>query len=243
MKKHTSVPAISTALVLVLLTATGVVAADAASRNTKAAATLQRSPAATKDLELGEEVVSGKRTKPVRNPQVIIDWMRRLVGQFRYQGYIELHTSDGAPLGRQDVKGIGDCVAFGLAPGVQCTIKVEWPEIAGDDGQAIPGGVSSLNPAMVLYGLDPDKLGVHFLQVDNNGVADGGVGYLLGDTLTNADQCVGVAGDCRRTTRITARPDGQLVQIQTDIVQDGQLVVRYLFLMRPMMRFKDADTP
>jgi hypothetical protein len=237
MKRHASVAAVCAALVLAIPAAILSTAAQSASRSARPAASAQ------KDLELGEVVVSGKRTKPVRNPQVIIDWLRRLVGQFRYQGYVELHGSDGAPLGREDVAGKGECLAFGLAPGVQCTIKVEWPEVEGDDGQAVPGGISSLNPAMILYGLDPDKLGIHFLQVDNKGVADGGVGLLTGDTLTNSDQCVGVAGDCRRTTRITARPDGKLVQMQTDIVQDGQLVARYLFVMRPIMVFKDDATP
>jgi hypothetical protein len=199
--------------------------------------------AAKRDQELSEVLVQGKRTKPVRNPQVIIDWMRRLVGQFRYVGFVELRDPNGAPRGQQAVSGKGDCVAFGLAPGVQCTIKVSWPEAHGDDGEEILGGVSNLEPAMVLYGLDPDELAVHYLLVDNRGVADGGLGYLKEDTMTTTDPCVGIPGDCTRTTRITAAPDGKLVQMQIDVVREGNLAVRYLFAMRPMMVFKDPDEP
>jgi hypothetical protein len=217
-------------------------AASAATRASQPDAAESGSPA-QQDLELGEVLVRGKRIKPSKDAQAIIDWLRRLVGQFRYLGYVELHDASGAPIGRRNVSGVGDCVAFGLAPGVQCTIKVRWPETRGDDGEAIPGGVPTLNPAMVLYGLDPDDLGIHYLQVDRNGLADGGLGHLFGDTLTNEGACVAGPDDCTRTTRITAQPDGQLVQMQTDIVQDGQLRARYLFVQRPMMRYKDPDEP
>jgi hypothetical protein len=199
--------------------------------------------AAERDQELSEVLVEGKRTKPVRDPQVIIEWMRRLVGQFRYAGYVELHDAAGKPRGQQSVSGKGDCVAFGLAPGVQCTIKVSWPDAHGDNGQEILGGVSNLEPAMVLYGLDPDELAVHYLLVDNKGVADGGLGYIKGDTMTTTDPCVGIAGNCTRTTRITAQRDGKMVQMQIDIQREGTLAVRYLFVMRPLMRFKAADEP
>jgi hypothetical protein len=229
-------------LALSLLLATAA-ATSAQAPATAPAAAPQSESVPRRDQELGEVLVQGRRTKPVRNPQVIIDWMRRLVGQFRYAGYVEPHAANGAPLGRQTVSGKGDCVAFGLAPGVQCTIKVSWPETHGDGGQEILGGTSYLQPAMVLYGLDPDELAVHYLQVDNKGVADGGLGYLLGDTMTTKDPCVGVPGDCTRTTKITAQPDGKLVQMQIDVEKEGQLAVRYLFVMRPMMRFKAPDEP
>lgn len=217
---------IALAMFAVLLASPGMSSAAGASRD---------------DLELGEVLVQGKRTKPVRDPQNIIDWMRRLVGQFRYQGYVELHDEKGAALGQQNVSGKADCVAFGLAPGVQCTVSIEWPETENAAAREIPGAVSLLDPAMVLYGLDPDELAVHYLQVDNQGIADGGLGFLRGDTMTTTDPCVGIPGDCKRTTKITARPDGQMIQTQIDVERDGLLAVRYLFIQRPMMRFKTPD--
>jgi hypothetical protein len=219
-------------------------AANAAQAPSDSAATSSRQDASgRRDQELSEVLVQGQRTKPVRDPQAIIDWMRRLVGQFRYIGYVELHDPNGKTRGQQPVSGKGDCVAFGLAPGVQCTITVSWPEGHGDNGQEILGGVSTLEPAMVLYGLDPDELAVHYLLVDNKGVADGGLGFIKGDTMTTADPCVGIPGDCTRTTKITAQRDGKLVQMQIDIEREGNLAVRYLFVMRPLMRFKDPDEP
>lgn len=204
------------------------------------------SPAATPqaakepETELSEVLVQGTRTKPERNLQVVIEWLRRLVGQFRYQGNVELRGPDGKPLARQNVSGKSDCVAFGLAPGVQCSVKVQWPEFKGADGAAVVGAVSTLQPAMILYGLDPDKRGIHFLQVDNKGVADGGVGLLLGDTLTTKAPCEGIPGNCQRTTKITAKEDGSLITTVTDIEQDGVVVARYNFLMRPLMKFVDS---
>ncbi len=192
------------------------------------------------ETELSEVLVQGARTKPERNLQVVIEWLRRLVGQFRYQGTVELRGADGKPVSRQNVSGKSDCVAFGLAPGVQCSLKVQWPELKGKDGEAVVGGASTLQPAMLLYGLDPDKRGIHFLQVDNKGIADGGVGLLLQDTLTTKVPCEGIPGNCQRITKITAKADGSLIQTVTDIEQDGVLVLRYTFLMRPLMKFVDS---
>jgi hypothetical protein len=36
---------------------------------------------------------------------------------------------------------------------------------SGSDAQ---GGVSNLNPAMILYGFEPDELGIRYMQVDCN---------------------------------------------------------------------------
>jgi hypothetical protein len=224
------------ALALLLVTAGFAGAASAANAPTQPNAAT--TPKAT-DPELDEILVNGKRIKPERNMQAVVDWMRRLVGQFRYQGYVELRSPDGAPLGKQDVQGISDCVAFGLAPGVQCSVKVEWPAVEGSD--RLVGAVSTLQPAMILYGFDPDHRAVHMLQVDNKGIADGALGYIQGDTLIAAAPCEGIPGNCQRITRITAKPDGKLIQTQIDIEIDGQRVTRYLFLQRPKMKFVDDD--
>jgi hypothetical protein len=200
-----------------LLPAGAVVAADAAPR------------AAPAEEELDEITVNGNRIKPIRNMQTILEWMVRLVGNFRYEGFVELRPGDGVPKERLPVRGVGECVAFGVAPGVQCSVAIRWPEVHGPDGAAVVGGVSSLNPAMILYGLDPDRRGIHFLQVDQHGVAEGGVGYLFDDVLTSTAPCEAIPGNCQRTTRINAQPDGKLIQMQVDIQQDGVRVARFNF--------------
>lgn len=139
--------------------------------------------AAEPTQELDEVLVRGERLKPNRDPQQIVNWLKLLVGQFRYTGYVEI-SAEGVPRAALQVRGRADCIAFGLAPGVICTINVSWPEVHGPDGEEVPGGVSALAPAMIQYGLDTDRFAIRYMQVDNEGLADRGVGYLVGDSLT-----------------------------------------------------------
>lgn len=198
-----------------------------------AAAPAPRTP--PPDEELDEVTVTGSRIQPVRNMRTILEWLVRLVGQYRYEGFVELRPARGVAKDRLPVRGFGDCIRFGIAPGVQCSVAILWPEVKGPDGEEVVGGVSRLNPAMILYGLDPDRRGIHFLQVDQRGVADGGVGYLMGNVLTTTAPCEDIPGDCRRTTRIDAQPDGKLIQMEVDIEQDGLRVARFHFEMQRIL--------
>lgn len=182
------------------------------------------------EQELDEVIVSGNRIKPERNMRTILEWLVRLVGQYRYEGFVEPRPG-GVARERLPVRGFGDCIRFGIAPGVQCSVAIAWPEARGDDGEELVGGASTLNPAMILYGLDPDRRGIHFLQVDQRGIADGGVGYLLGDVLTTTAPCEGIPGNCQRITKIDAAPDGKLIQMQVDILREGVRVARFHFEM------------
>lgn len=187
-------------------------------------------PATTLDslTELDEVLVSG--AKPSRKPSEIITWLRRLVGQFTYGGYVERYYED-TPARRQPVQGVGNCVAFGIAPGVVCEINVRWPqepEPAGGDG---PGQVSTLVPATIMYGLDADFLAIRYMQVDSRGLAEGGHAYLVGNTLTTTTPCADIPGECLRITRIYARPDGKVIEMQIDIERDYKRLVRFTFLL------------
>jgi hypothetical protein len=229
--------------VLALLLAGAVSVAGAAEVPSRAlppspAAQLEEDP--EHDQELDEIVVTG--AKKVRKPEALIAWLRRLVGQFAYEGYVDLH-SDAVPGGRRPVKGVSDCVGFGPAPGVQCVMKVVWPEVRGPDGQEVPGGISSLAPAMILYGLDADYLGIRYLQLDNKGLANSGQGYLRGDTLSTTAPCVDIPGNCRRITQISARPDGKLIQMQVDIEKDGERVARFMFVQRRLAQAAGGQPP
>jgi len=207
-------------------------AASAASSSADKQDKSQSSPAqaAKPEQELDEIIVNGHRIKANRDPVQILAWLRRLLGKYRYEGYVEL--GDGSAKIRQPVTGAGDCVAFGAAPGVHCTIQVSWPEVRGPNGEAVPGGVSTLVPAMVQYGLDPDRLGVRYMQVDNRGMAERGNGYLWGDVLETKSPCVGIAGNCQRITHIEAHPpDGSLIEMQVDIEKDSIRLMRYRFEM------------
>ncbi len=184
------------------------------------------------DQELGEVLVTGKKsksTKRIRNPVSLTAWLNRLRGQFIYEGTVEV-GSEGAPRRRRVATGASRCDAFG--PSVNCVVQVTWQEMHGSDGEDLPGGVSTLAPAMVIYALDMNYLAIQSLHVDSRGMADSGLGYLAGDTLTTTTDCVDLPGDCKRISRIEAQPDGKLIRMQTDIEQDEKRVVRYTFVLR-----------
>jgi hypothetical protein len=195
-------------------------------------------PAATRDLELSEIVVTG--AKKVRDPEAVLKWLSRLVGKFDYEGYVELR-SEGAPQGRLPVRGGGECIGFGPGPGVQCSMRVNWPKVRGPGGEDVLGGVSSLTPAMTLYGYDADFIAIHFQQVDNKGLADSGRGYLTGDVLTTKADCVYEMAGCERIMHISADPDGKRIQTQIDIEQNASLVARFVFVQHLVSRPDEAN--
>jgi hypothetical protein len=188
------------------------------------------SPAGTRSgpslEELSEVVVSGQR--PTRKVADVIPWMRRLLGEYTIEGYVDL-GGRGDPAERVNARGGGVCVGFGVAPGVQCEIIVRWPDSRAADGTQIIGGISNLAPAMLLYGLEPDEVGVRYLQVDNRGLAEGATGGIVGDMVTFRAPCADVPEGCQRVTRITARPESKVIDMQVDTEIFYEVAVRYRF--------------
>jgi hypothetical protein len=194
--------------------------------------------ASARDQELDEVDVTAKRRgrlKRTRDPAGLAAWLNRLRGEFTYEGLVEVGSEDG-PRRRRIVSGASRCGAFG--PAVNCVMQVTWQAMHGTDGEQVPGGVSTLAPAMVIYAIDLNYLGIQFLQVDSRGMADSGLGYLTGDTLATTTDCVDLPGVCKRISSIEARPDGKLIRIQTDIEQDGKQLVRYTFELHRQDRAK-----
>jgi hypothetical protein len=118
-------------------------------------------------------------------------WLRRLVGRFQWEGIL-----DTQPLGAEEdgsdvlrVQGMGDCIAVGQGPGVQCVLDVRWREEFTFQGT--PVAVPNLTPAMTMYGLDPIRERFVYLQVGNKGLALGGPGALYGATATLRATCIG----------------------------------------------------
>lgn len=173
--------------------------------------------------ELGEVVVSGeKSTKRVTD---MIPWLRRLAGQYTLEGYIDLGGA-GRPEDQRNVRGGGTCVGFGVAPGVQCEIQVRWPEVRDASGKPVLNGVSTLAPAMLLFGIEAEAGGIQFMQVDNRGLAEGATGFVTGDAATFRARCMEVPEGCQRTTRITAVQDSRMVEVQVDTELDFLLATR-----------------
>lgn len=189
-------------------------------------------PAEAREREevLDEILISGAR--PSRKPSEIIAWMRRLVGQFVYEGHVDL-GGQGNPEEQRPVRGQADCVGFGPAPALQCEIRVTWPGVVqAQDKADIPGTISNLNPAMILYGFEPDEVAIRFMQVDSNGIAEPSLGLLVGDTLIARGPCVNQPGNCQRSTRITAAPDIKVVEMHVDIEVEFRRAQGYRFVLR-----------
>ncbi len=221
-------------LLLVAVTSWPLSNALAASGPQAAASAVESSTATAtevqKDEELDQVIVNGTKIKTVRDPQKVLNWLARLVGKFSYEGQVDVHG-----IGRDEdlriVRGMQDCVGFGPAPAVHCTINAVWPESPGLNGAKVPGEVSNLNPAMMLYGFEPDRIGIRYMLVDNKGIAEGALGLLAADTLISKAPCVDIHGGCERSVRITADPEGKVIEMQIDVEVEHQKATSYRFVL------------
>jgi len=122
---------------------------------------------------------------------------------------------------------MGDCLGFVTGPGVQCVINVTWQRLSWN---AVGNGPWSptLAPAMILYGVDPDELGIRYLQVDNLGIADSALGSLNGDTVVFRMSCVNQDADmrsCTRDVRMSVSPDGRTIRMAIDVTFRPSMLV------------------
>ncbi len=193
--------------------------------------------AQNKNQELGEVLVEGSREKEL--PQLpgfkyyeqSFEWLARMVGRFVVDGQVDLQGEGGSEDLRK-VSGRAECVGFGSAPGVQCEWKIRWPDSTGADGKAIPAGVSNLNPATVLFGLELVRSGISWILVDSQGVAETTVGEMItADTMRSRTKCGAIAGNCTRLTRITAWPDRETVEVEMDFETDQKKLASFRFVM------------
>ncbi len=195
-------------------------------------------------------------------------WLKRLVGRYQFEGLVEVVKTEDHRCGQlppdpansnppppaepwcSSIKGKGDCIAIGTGAGVQCVLNVTWQDLYDvnmDDGKVynLPGGVSYLDPAMLLFGLDPGKSGINYLLVDNKGLPEGGLGFVAGNRATFKTPCVNgpallgamkpldpPARTCDRTIYIDAKPDAKLVFMSIDIDINEEPFTRYVMSLR-----------
>jgi hypothetical protein len=179
--------------------------------------------------ELSEVNITAE--KPTRKVGDLIPFLRRILGQYTIDGKVDL-GGQGKPEDRWTAVGTGNCVGFGVAPGVQCELNVKWPQIPGPNGEAVMSGIFGMEPMMILYGLEPDELGIRYLQVNNKGLAEGATGYMVDDTVTFKTPCVNTEPGCQRVTRVTARSDNKVVDFQIDTEIDYKVAARFNFKLR-----------
>jgi hypothetical protein len=179
--------------------------------------------------ELNEVTISAE--KPTRKVADLIPFLRRILGQYTVDGKVDL-GGQGKPEDKWTAVGTGNCVGFGVAPGVQCELKVKWPQIPGPNGEAAMSGIMGMEPMMILYGLEPDELGIRYLQVNNKGLAEGTTGFMINDTVTFKTPCVNTGPGCQRVTRVTARSDSKVVDFVIDTEIDYKVAARFNFKLR-----------
>jgi hypothetical protein len=195
--------------------------------------------------ELEEIVVSARRSnEPRENPQVYFNWLARLVGQFTVAGYVDV-TSPDATRDVLTAEGTANCIGFGVAPGVQCDLRIRWPEKAAADGKEIPGLGPSLDPAMMLFGFqeknaydfemggrDLSEYGIKHALIDSRGMFESGYAVHDGeDSVVSKSHCATVRAECERMVRITAAADLREIDMQVEVTIEQRKAVRYVFVM------------
>jgi hypothetical protein len=151
---------------------------------------------------------------------------------------------------------------------VQCILDVAWQDFyevitpsddvsstgPGSGIYSLPGGVTTLSPAMALFGLDPAESGIKYLLVDQKGLPEGGPGAIRGNRATFKTTCVngpelfsrmkppprppdpprleGPPRTCERILRLDAKPDASLMHWSMDIEINGEPWTRYEMTLR-----------
>lgn len=188
---------------------------------------------------------------PVTEQRGLSEWLLRLADRYSVDGIGTVPAT--GPFG---IKGTADCVSIGTGPGVHCIFNIHWIDqyeiLMGEGGSGIfniPGGVSYLNPSMMLMGIAPSRRKLEFLLVDNKGLPEGGEASIAGHRATLRAPCVNAptlflamnpahrfAGrrpdSCERITRIDAKPGSTVVHMDIDIEINGELVSQFQMTLR-----------
>ena len=223
-------------IALMLVVPVPLMAAAPAVAPSTAPATREQQPAPQLRVDdLDEVVVEGRRQgrlpRSWNDYQQPFDFLAMLVGKFTVAGQVDLR-GQGNKEDLREVSGLADCLGFGSAPGVMCELIARWPAASGPQGEEIPGGVSAMDPAMLLFGMDSATTGISFTVLDNRGDAQIVVGKLASpNTMVARSKCMAAAGNCERTARVTVEPDRQTVRMNIDLAFDQQPSVRFMFVM------------
>lgn len=151
-------------------------------------------------------------------------WLRRLVGQYKIKGNAQTLVDLIGPRGltTRGIEGTASCVSVGTGAGVLCVVSATWASILQrtTGGGSIPAWAdyyNTLYPATILFGIDSEAQGVHYLLVDDHSIADGGLGMLDGDTVRFQNYrkaCGKSAAHCPRSMEIAVRPGSNVVRLE-----------------------------
>jgi hypothetical protein len=158
--------------------------------------------------------------EPIGDQKLVDKWLPRLAGAYRIEGSVEL-PGESEPLKRVSVLGKADCRRIG---GVECILDMTWEQV--------PGGKPEVHSATLLFANDRAINGVRFMQVDDDGVAQGGSGLVSGDTLVATSPCARIEGKCVSRLTVTTGLDLQSVKMELDMEVNGMRVGGYQLTLR-----------
>ena len=230
------------ALLIALLTPGSAIAADFSCTSSD---TPNTNPATTNQLTELEEVVVTPRAF-VSRTRDLGAWLKRLEGQFRYEGYV-LQCGNDRSVSRRPVTGKAACVSLHNGANeaqrsLYCVADVKWSTAHSEVGEQVEGSTLPLSPTVITYGVKPDLPGIQFMQLDSKGIATHGSGKLTGDTLVASEPC-GPGDTCRKVTRITARPESDEITMIVDIQIDSRREIRHSFLLHRLSNRQMRKTP
>jgi hypothetical protein len=201
-------------------------------------------------LEEPEEVASNA-SETVTSQKAMLAWLRRLVGRYTLDGYID-PCGSGYIREQRAVTGKADCIATSVTPDVHCKFNLSWPAAGKGSGATTPDNVSDIAPAQLLfsievplviktpfgtlippnyYGDGANHSGIVLVQVDNKDVGEYASGVLVNDTFLSTEPCMDKPGDCHRITRVTIKSEPGEIFMTVEVRTDGQRVTRQVFTL------------
>lgn len=152
-------------------------------------------------------------------------WVGRLAGTFRVNGTVQQHLNS-VGLTSRGIDGAMECARIGDGAGVHCVIRASfgnttWSLGGGGGGTATPlVTYNTLNPAVLLFAIDPNSVRIKLMLVDDHSIADILSGLLIGDTVQLTSEMKGCWGSsdlphCPWSFRFTAKPGSRVIRVET----------------------------
>jgi hypothetical protein len=204
-----------------------------------------------------EPEIHFQAVEPITEPAQVAAWLQRLTGRYKYDGMIQMANvcvevpAEGPPPPPselcQGIRGKSDCIAVGTGPGVQCILNVTWQDIYTTDfenGTVNEVMVSYLDPAMELYGLQPGKLAMSRLIVNNKGIAEGGDGFIKGNTAVFSAPCANAATvGCYRIVRVEAKAEARLLYVWFSMKIEPEIETTYAVMTLRRVSAEEESAP
>jgi hypothetical protein len=159
-------------------------------------------------------------------------WLQRLVGRFRIEGVAKVFVAQsrichaGSCYRHRHTQGDANCERVASGAGIHCAINIAQPKFLPSTtdeaylpqvGDRWPGPF--LDGAIILFGINPERLGIRFLLVDAKSIAYEAFGVLEGDSVTFKSGCGTdpFSSSCQRLFWFRAKADDNRVEMTLDM--------------------------